>query len=834
MWFTIADIPPTCQTQTPNGSASGRLADSVPAKFAPRHRLSAAALSLYLAVCGWRRILQNLSSQTRSGQRWLLLILALQIVLCLTTIVVTPLWQGHEADYYNVVRFLTTNGRLPTEADYPPGEADVRQATQPPVYFWVSAPVVALLDDTQPVPPGMQPNLVCVGGESANTLQILYPLTPAYRFPVSGAVLAGYGLRLLNLVFGLIAVYFTWRVGRALFPARPQIAVLGAALLAFEPNSVQLMTTISNDAPLFALAAVNLYCAVRLFQRGQVRWGWVIPLILTAALAILTRLSGWACLAFTVLVVAYAIGLTLWRARRHASRQQLRLALVALLLVVGAVAALAVFNLSQYGTIFGRYRWLDDLIVSALRDFGLPWVIIIGTFGQTALEYVAPLMALTTRNALLVVYTLLAAVPLAAALGGIVVMGYQWRRGQNRSLSPYALLLAAVGTAVALVVFRNVITASAMGGATLYNTAAIFAPLRYYNTGLPPLALLMSAGLVLLADVVSHWLRPRLSAAVATALSILPAVALAAVWFCVVLLNMDVLAQERSAATTLTLQQLQTRSDVTRVALLPSSGAPTLSAPQVLAYQAAPAERTGVYDLTLYATISTPTDVNYAAVVEMTQGETLLNRCEFVPARGYAPTTFWPPGEVVRFDTEIPNCAGVLDAPVDVSLRWLAADLNGSLIGESPPVSLGTLDPPVEQAASCPTTLGIIAGGYRVVRFNSPPSVHVDEPYLPSVNWIVTAPSPDVVSRTFVFTHATTQEQYTCSAGDRAASLWLRGEYLYFERCPMTFPPDATPGDYAVSVMLANAAGEALPATDVAGHPLSGNLVPLGTVRLER
>jgi hypothetical protein len=159
--------------------------------------------------------------------------------------------------------------------------------------------------------------------------------------------------------------------------------------------------------------------------------------------------------------------------------------------------------------------------------------------------------------------------------------------------------------------------------------------------------------------------------------------------------------------------------------------------------------------------------------------------------------------------------------------------MNGVIQRETEPILLTTIDLPLAQAATCPQTLGILAGGYRVTKFNSPPSVRIGEDYLPSANWIVTEPSPDAAGRVFIFRHGDTGEEYFCAAGDHAASSWVRGEYVYFDRCPMTFPAEATPGEYAVSLVMVNAAGEWLPAMDAGGNVLTDNMVMLGTVRLE-
>lgn len=765
----------------------------------------------------------------RHDTRWLALILAFQLVMGLVTLIVLPLWQEHEPDYYTVIRFLTDSGRLPTEADYPPGEADVRQATQPPLFFLVAAPVVALFDDGQPVPPGVQPGLICLGGEAANDIRIAYPMTPDYRFPTLGAVTAGYGLRVLNLVFGLAAVCFTWLAGRVLFPRRPAISLVGAALLALEPNTLNLVTTISNDALLLAIAAVNLYCAARMLEGGRARWRWIFPLMGTAALAILTRLSGWSVLGFAVLVILFAIGRTLWQARQSAKPGQARLALGGLALLIVAVLALGIFNYSQYGTVFGRYSWLDEMVLRTIQDFNLPFATIAGVFNQTRNSYLAPVSALTTRQALHTLYLL----PVAVALIGVVVgFADAVRRGRGQPTTPgaYLLLLAAVAVAVVLVVFRNTINVSALGGATFYNTAAIFAPLRYYNAALPPLTLLLSAGLMALTEPV----RQRLGAGAASPLrQVLSAnllgIGLAGLWLVVGVLGAAALAQNRAAAQVFDLAAYQQD-----VGALPNSlPAADGGYPALYRHIVSPRAGDGLIDLTLDAGLASPTALNYAVEVAMTSGGQVVNRCQFLPARGYHPTTFWQPETAVRFTTTVPNCAGMLTSPVDVSLRWLGAGMDGLIQDISPPVSLGTITEPLAQAQSCPDTLGIIAGGYRLTRFNSPPIIQRGEIYLPSLNWIITQPTPEALGRTFIFTHDQTAEQFTCSGMDLGVQTWELGEYVYFDRCPVTFPPEAAVGTYTVSVVLTGAAGEWLPAADLSGNPIPGGAVRVGTVELE-
>ncbi|MCZ2095986.1 MAG: hypothetical protein LC121_06880 [Anaerolineae bacterium] len=84
--------------------------------------------------------------------RILAALLILNVIIGVSHATLTPLWQYHEPDYYTVIRFLISEHRFPEDADYADHNAAAHQATHPPLYFLITAPIVALFDDAQPVP----------------------------------------------------------------------------------------------------------------------------------------------------------------------------------------------------------------------------------------------------------------------------------------------------------------------------------------------------------------------------------------------------------------------------------------------------------------------------------------------------------------------------------------------------------------------------------------------------------------------------------------------------------------------------------------------------------
>ncbi|PJF24787.1 MAG: hypothetical protein CUN53_16080, partial [Phototrophicales bacterium] len=62
---------------------------------------------------------------------------------------------------------------------------------------------------------------------------------------------------------------------------------------------------------------------------------------------------------------------------------------------------------------------------------------------------------------------------------------------------------------------------------------------------------------------------------------------------------------------------------------------------------------------------------------------------------------------------------------------------------------------------------------------------------------------------------------------------WVRGEVVFFDGCPMHFPPDAPEGAYTVLVGIQDQSFRYLPAvTDLDADPTP--LIPVGAVTLKK
>ncbi|MFC1959457.1 hypothetical protein ACFLYO_01985 [Chloroflexota bacterium] len=73
-------------------------------------------------------------------KKLIIIILVLKLLTGLLLIFQLPIWFSHEPDYYNVIRFIATERQLPTRENYE--DADIRQATHPPLYPLLMLPVM--------------------------------------------------------------------------------------------------------------------------------------------------------------------------------------------------------------------------------------------------------------------------------------------------------------------------------------------------------------------------------------------------------------------------------------------------------------------------------------------------------------------------------------------------------------------------------------------------------------------------------------------------------------------------------------------------------------------
>jgi hypothetical protein len=197
--------------------------------------------------------------------RYVGLVLAAYAVLGGLFAVRTPAWQApDEPAHYNYIAQVAAGTLLPVLAEGDWDNALLEQLKserfappllgalpsvqyedhQPPLYYWLSAPVFAL----------------------------------------SGGNLTA--LRFMSLVWGGVTLAFTWRIARLVLPEQRRAAQAALALVAFLPQHLMIVSSVNNDALAGAVMAALLYACLRYRQDegvGAARLGLLL------GLAVLTK-----------------------------------------------------------------------------------------------------------------------------------------------------------------------------------------------------------------------------------------------------------------------------------------------------------------------------------------------------------------------------------------------------------------------------------------------------------------------------------------------------------------------------------------------------------------
>jgi hypothetical protein len=716
-------------------------------------------------------------------------ILLAKLVLGVIVAVQVPLWTAyhHEIDSYNVARIIVAEGRLPIPPDYPAGQFEVRQGSQPPAYGLLTAPVVAAFGAEGRVSTTPNPAPFCINGEE---LIVGFETDRAYNPPYSGHARGGMALRLLNLSLGLAAVTLTFVAGRVAFPQTPLVAVVAAGILAFEPYTLRLNSVILNDNLLLLVAAAHLLTAVTLIQADRLHIWPTMALFVLGAASVLTKLNGWVTLAVSLVLVAFLL-VRNNRHRRLSRDAPWFIAGGGMLILLGILAILA-FNQAQYGTVLGRYESLPDDIAALWNSRGRIVSTILPTLQHTAETYSGALRDIGLPLRVLQAYQFTGAtlllLPLWGALHALIYR--DWHAFQLYLLGALLTLGAA-----ALVMLR-----SAQTQLVTDIESIIFAPLRYYFVGAPAAALMIAAGFAAL-----RWTHPLGLITVTVYLGF-------------------------SIATA----QANTPGKILRESLHPlPTSTTTATSPALLNMGLAADGGTLLTTLDMAAPQPLSTNLRGQIVLTGANGETFT--CQFVPLRGIYPTPRWEPDQMIRQTLAVENCANAMSPPVEVAFSWV--DEDNTVI----PATSATLDTPLPTSPFCPPNLGIIADELQLTAIRTPDTAHRGSGYEPQVNWLVLQQPLRAQRRTFTLQHTPSDTTYTCTgfadihnATDSTQQFGdLRrvippGFTIHADGCVLQIPEDAPTGVYTIYVSLTDANGNPLPVAP----PDAANRLQLDTVTL--
>jgi 4-amino-4-deoxy-L-arabinose transferase-like glycosyltransferase len=387
----------------------------------------------------------------------------------LAGLVVPPFENLDEIEHLGVIRYVADTGRLPVHGTPAAERYHYRQeASQPPLYYLLSAAWVRLLDlptgSGDPFP-ALNPWVACgMGGAGPYDNRAVFHHDPHDEaFPWQGTLLTLHVLRIGSTLLQLATVIGTYVLARRALPRHPLVAPMATAVVAFNPQFLLVASGINNDNLVTPLATWGLILILAIGQEG-LTFPRALGLGIIGGLAGLSKLSGW----FLLILAGVVVLLRLLRV----PGRRVRRALTALLIPTIALLV-AGWWLWRNWQLYGDPTALAPMLEwVGVRD---AWSVSFAMFDLMFRSFWGQLPCAFYPPAFYVPYLLL----VVAGVGGLI---WGWRK-LTRGERGAALLMAAWFGLIGIGWMRWDALTPATGGRLLF-------------PALPAVALLITVGLV--------------------------------------------------------------------------------------------------------------------------------------------------------------------------------------------------------------------------------------------------------------------------------------------------------------------------------------------------
>ncbi|MGH2461534.1 MAG: phospholipid carrier-dependent glycosyltransferase, partial [Chloroflexota bacterium] len=261
------------------------------------------------------------------GSRWRALGPVLPILLGFAAVnlafnLTVPLLEApDETSHVAVLRFIEARHTLPVQqppANFPAGQ----EGSQPPLYYLIGATLYHLSPAPALAPTFSRQNpFVSFQRSTADAAnRNFYGHSLAERFPYRGDVLGLHLARLAGLLLGGLTVLFTYLIAREIWPGAGLVAILGAGLVAFNPELAFISGVVNNDSAIAMGATLVLWCLVRWIMRGG-STRLAVGLGVALASALLAKTDGILLLPLVAVVLGFPHPLPPLPAAGEGSRQ---------------------------------------------------------------------------------------------------------------------------------------------------------------------------------------------------------------------------------------------------------------------------------------------------------------------------------------------------------------------------------------------------------------------------------------------------------------------------------------------------------------------------------
>lgn len=361
---------------------------------------------------------------------------------------ITPIFEAPDEPYhFTFAHQIARTWQLPNQRTTE-GLAK-QEASQPPLFYAMAAVLITPMNRT-----GLgalrEPNPHANTGAPDRLINRNYVVQhEPYPIDLTGPRSAVYAVRLLNICFGVMAVWAVWKSAFVAAPDTPYVAVFACGLAALNPQFAFIGGAVNNDALAAMWGGLILWQTIEILQTGFTAKRSIVLGILVA-LATLTKVSG---LLFGAVVAVAAV----WRHFRVRDWRGFLVLAVSGVICWGVIAGWwYARNLQLYGDFTGTstmLRWVGhrppvafDALLRELSSLTISYWSIFGWFNLLAPRFV---------------YTIIDIV-LIVALAGTGLGLWRLKRDSAR-LSPWLVMLLTFGLGLIALVAWTMTTYGTQG-----------------------------------------------------------------------------------------------------------------------------------------------------------------------------------------------------------------------------------------------------------------------------------------------------------------------------------------------------------------------------------
>ncbi len=207
---------------------------------------------------------------SKKAERYVLAFIILGYLVLAWSYAQGPLFEPPDEDlHYDYIRVLAHEHRFPN-----PYTKEWSQYAQPPGYYLLNAPILALLPDNDFENRYEVMRQNPYAGEMVdiphqqNRNQYLHDSSERFPYQGNDSARNAQVLRWFSILLCLATLYFSYRIFQLLWPSNPYRRLLALGIIAFWPLYLRMAGAINNDNLVYLVATLTIYLLLRQIQEG--------------------------------------------------------------------------------------------------------------------------------------------------------------------------------------------------------------------------------------------------------------------------------------------------------------------------------------------------------------------------------------------------------------------------------------------------------------------------------------------------------------------------------------------------------------------------------------